>query len=74
MGKTILKRNSLDNKRIPLLEGNPDAINTLGDLLTMCDTIKISSFKETRKLLESQHSDIAILAIMGIDDNEVSGI
>jgi DNA-binding NtrC family response regulator len=57
----------LDGKRILAVDDEQDVLDTLVDLLPMCKVIKAASFEEAEKLLESQHFDIAILDIMGVD-------
>jgi DNA-binding NtrC family response regulator len=57
----------LDGKRVLVVDDEPDVLDTLADLLPMCETIKASSFKTARDLLKSQYFDIAVLDIMGVD-------
>ena len=57
----------LDAKRILIVDDEPDVLETLEELLSMCDTVSATTFDEAKKLLESQRFDMAILDIMGID-------
>jgi len=57
----------LDGKRVLAVDDEKDVLDTLADLLPMCDVVKAASFKEAEKLLTSQHFDLAILDIMGVD-------
>lgn len=60
-------RNLLDGKKILVVDDEPDVLDTLEGLLSMCVVKKASSFEEAAKLLETQAFDIAILDIMGVD-------
>ena len=61
----------LKGKRILVVDDEPDVLETLGQLLPMCDVVKASTFKKAEQLLESQYFDIAILDIMGVDGYEL---
>jgi CheY-like chemotaxis protein len=61
-GSTIL-----DNKKILVVDDEPDILVVLRELLSMCDVATASAFHEAKGLLESQDFDIAILDIMGVD-------
>jgi CheY-like chemotaxis protein len=51
----------LDGKRVLAVDDEQDVLDTLFDLLPMCEVVKASSFEAAKKLLESQHFDLAIL-------------
>ena len=57
----------LDDKRILIVDDEPDVLETLEDLLPMCNIEKAASFDEAKRLLETREFDIAILDIMGVD-------
>lgn len=57
----------VSGKRILIVDDEPDVLETLEQLLPMCEVVKASRFEEARALLESQYFDIAILDIMGVD-------
>lgn len=57
----------LDGKRVLAVDDEPDILQSLEELLSMCDVTKASSFEEAKALLESQTFDIAVLDIMGVD-------
>lgn len=58
---------SLENKRILIVDDEPDVLDSLEELLNMCTTVRAGSFGEANTLLETQEFDIAILDIMGVD-------
>lgn len=57
----------LVGKKVLLVDDEPDVLETLEDLLPMCEVSLASSFKEAKVMLEQQPFDIAILDIMGVD-------
>ena len=57
----------LEGKRILLVDDEPDVLDTLVDLLPMCETFKASNFKAAKGYLESEHFDLTILDIMGVE-------
>ncbi len=59
--------NRLNGKQVLLVDDEPDVLETLEGLLSMCQVSKASNFAEAEKLLQNQHFDIAILDIMGVD-------
>ncbi|MEW6663778.1 MAG: response regulator [Thermodesulfobacteriota bacterium] len=60
-------KNLLDGKKILIVDDEPDVLDTLEGLLSMCEVKKASRFQEAARLLETQDFDIAILDIMGVD-------
>ena len=62
-----MKKNWLKFKRLLIVDDEPDILETLEELLPMCDVVKASSFEEAKDLLEVQHFDIAVLDIMGVN-------
>ncbi len=60
-------RDRLEGKRILLVDDEPDVLDTLVDLLPMCETVKASHFKAAKDYLESEYFDLAILDIMGVE-------
>ena len=61
------KKDMLDGKKILIVDDEPDVLETLEELLSMCDLVKAASFEEAKLLLETQFFDMAILDIMGVD-------
>ena len=64
---TIVRKQLLDDKKILVVDDEPDILDTLVELLPMCDVVRASSFDEAKTLLETQGFDMAILDIMGVD-------
>lgn len=62
MGPYLLK-----GKKVLLVDDEPDVLETLEELLSMCQLVKASSFDEAKEYLENQVFDLAILDIMGVD-------
>ena len=61
----------LDGKKILVVDDEPDILEVLKDLLSMCDVVTSSSFDDAKEQLESQDFDIAILDIMGVGGYEL---
>jgi len=56
----------LQDKKILIVDDEPDILETLEDLLAAGSTTTASSYQEARELLEKLSFDIAILDIMGV--------
>lgn len=65
-GLVMSERSRLSGKRILIVDDEPDVLETLADLLSMCELTKATRFEEARDLLESQPFDMTILDIMGV--------
>ena len=61
------EKSPLDDKKILIVDDEPDVLETLEELLPMCDITKATSFDEAKRLMETREFDIAILDIMGVD-------
>ena len=61
----------LDGKRILIVDDEPDILETLEELLPMCEVVKAYSFNEAKERLETEYFDMAILDIMGVDGYEL---
>jgi DNA-binding NtrC family response regulator len=57
----------LDGKRVLVVDDEPDVLEPLVQLLSMCDVRKASTFEGAKELLEKEEFDIAVLDIMGVD-------
>ena len=58
---------SLENKKILIVDDEPDVLESLEELLDMCSIVRAETFETANALLETQEFDIAILDIMGVD-------
>lgn len=56
-----------EGKKILIVDDEPDVLETLRDLLDMCDIDSAENFETAKTLLESNHYDVAILDIMGVN-------
>jgi len=56
----------LQGKKILIVDDEPDVLETLEDLLTMCEVEKASTFEDAWDLLGTHYYDLAILDIMGV--------
>jgi len=59
-------RDLLRGKRVLIVDDEQDVLDTLKDLLSVCEIKAVTTFEEAKKLLETQSFDIAILDIMGV--------
>ena len=57
----------LQGKKVLIVDDEPDVLDTLEELLEMCEVVKASTFEEASKMLENEYFDIAILDIMGVN-------
>ena len=57
----------IESKRILIVDDEADVLETLEDLLTMCQVTKASNFSDAKKLIENRYFDMVILDIMGVD-------
>lgn len=62
----MAQANSLDGKKILIVDDEPDILDSLEDLLPMCALVRAGSFKTAKTCLESEHFDLVILDIMGV--------
>jgi len=63
----MISKNLLDGKKILIVDDEPEVLETLEELLSMCDITKATTFDEAKEFLENQDFDLAILDIMGVD-------
>jgi DNA-binding NtrC family response regulator len=62
-----MTENLLENKKILIVDDEPDILESLEELLDMCQITKATNFEDAKSLLTSKKFDIAILDIMGVD-------
>ena len=65
------KGDMLKGKKILIVDDEPDVLDTLEDLLSMCKVVKAGSFEEAKRQLKAQSFDMAILDIMGVNGYEL---
>ena len=61
------EKNLLEGKRVLIVDDEPDVLESLEQLLSMCKVVKAADFESAKRLLETQHFDIAVLDIMGVN-------
>lgn len=64
----------ISGKTVLLVDDESDVLETLEDLLAMCDLASASTFGEAAALLESRTFDVAILDIMGVQGYDLLDI
>jgi len=63
----MAEKKLLDGKRVLAVDDEQDVLDTLVDLLPMCEMVTALSFEKATELLESRPFDLVILDIMGVD-------
>jgi DNA-binding NtrC family response regulator len=61
------QRDRLQGKKILIVDDEPDILESLKELLSMCHVEEASSFEEAKGIMEKKDIDMAILDIMGVD-------
>lgn len=67
----MAEKSLLDGKMVLIVDDEPDVLESIEGLLTMCDVMKATSFEQAKELLEKEYFDIAILDIMGVQGYEL---
>ena len=62
-----MKTQRLNGKKVLIVDDEPDVLETLSQLLSMCEVKKASAFDQAKEILEKEELDIAVLDIMGVD-------
>ena len=57
----------IESKRILIVDDEVDVLETLEDLLTMCQITRASNFSDAKTMIENRYFDMVILDIMGVD-------
>jgi DNA-binding NtrC family response regulator len=63
--------NILTGKKILIVDDEPDILDSLEDLLTMCEVTKAGNFEDAKTCMERQTFDMAVLDIMGVSGYEL---
>jgi len=66
-----VKDSLLNGKRVLIVDDEADVLETLSELLSMCDVVKAQTYEEAEKQLETEYFDISILDIMGVNGYEL---
>jgi DNA-binding NtrC family response regulator len=61
----------LKGKKVLIVDDEPDILDILTELLGSCMIDRASTFETAKKFLETEHYDIVILDIMGVDGFEL---
>ena len=64
-------KNILQGKRILIVDDEPDVLESLIELLDMCQIDTVASFTDGKRMLENHDYNLAILDIMGVDGFEL---
>jgi len=70
----MAESNILNGKKVLIVDDEPDIIETIEELLDMCDVKSSTSFETAVQLLESSTFDIVVLDIMGVNGYELLSI
>ncbi len=57
----------MENKKLLIVDDERDVLETLEQLLSMCEVDTATSFEEAKNLLETKYYDMAVLDVMGVD-------
>ena len=57
----------MDGKKVLLVDDEPDVLDTLEDLLSMCEVVKCTNYKAAKDYMETRYFDMAVLDIMGVE-------
>ena len=57
----------LKGKRILIVDDEPDVLDSLEELLSMCEVSSAANFKDAKENLQTQYFDITVLDIMGVE-------
>ena len=64
----------LQGKRVLLVDDEADVLESLEELLSMCEICKADNFEAARDYLQTQYFDLAVLDIMGVKGFELLDI
>jgi len=66
-----MAKNRLDDKKVLIVDDEPDVLEAIQELLPMCQIEIAASFEEAKAKLENHEFDLAILDIMGVNGYEL---
>ena len=66
-----MKNSLLNDKKILIVDDEIDVLETLSELLDICEVVTAQTYNEAKILLETKNFDIAILDIMGVNGYEL---
>ncbi len=69
--KAIFPEDLLKDRRVVVVDDEPDILETIEELLDMCTLETANSFDAARKLIENNRYDLAILDIMGVSGYDI---
>ncbi len=61
------ERDLLEGKKVLIVDDEPDILETLEELLDMCEISRATNFHDAKEMLETRPFDMTILDIMGVD-------
>ena len=64
----------IEGKKILLVDDETDVLDTLEDLLGMCEVVKCTNYKAAKDYMETGHFDMAVLDIMGVEGYDLLDI
>lgn len=64
----------IDGKKILIVDDEIDVLESVEELLPMCEVVRADNFEEAKKHLESEYFDLCILDIMGVDGYQLLNI
>jgi DNA-binding NtrC family response regulator len=67
----MAEKNLLKDKKILIVDDEPDILEVLEEYLRECQLVKATNFDDAKGLLESETFDAAILDIMGVNGYEL---
>lgn len=68
------RESALEGKRVLIVDDEPDVLETLEEMLSVCRITKATTFEEAKKQLEFESFDFVILDIMGVNGYELLDI
>ena len=68
------ERALLQGKKVLVVDDEPDVLDSLVEILDMCEVTQASSFEKARDFMEKKRFDLAVLDIMGVDGYKLLNI